>query len=397
MKKLTRLWKTLEEEPILEGVLDQWELWLGADYEIAGHFLYPTGAVAFSYPCSGPLGPECPRRVVVHADDDVVAVCGNTPRRCETIKLRKTDLALCRLNMVKLVADIASAFGARGGVEEGIAGSFKIWAMGDRIHTDGTRLPCYFVLPDVEEGYAGVLARLLAPRAHVPSVIVVPSTRNLNDTAHQLLNSRGVVLLAAEDHCCWHETRGLVIESSLDVLVDGLLGRSSSTAARKEEPPLAIRFSNEFEGHRAVHSVEELEELRASSNQLMHFVDALDGKTVTAKTQCDTREADELTPGEGGMLLAYLLYCENRTGHVRPSRVPLAAVVTAESRRKVFMNMRKKVDVRIGGQKYRLFDQRKPLMDTGESEYLFKPNEKVTYCFLFRPEEYFSLHTDLLS
>ena len=51
-----------------------------------------------------------------------------------------------------------------------------------------------------------------------------------------------------------------------------------------------------------------------------------------------------------------------------------------------FRDMRRAIDVAIGRQKYRLFQQGRAF-DGGPAEYAFLPREDVTYCFLFRPED----------
>src|SRR3989344_8601327 len=75
MKKPARLWRTFESIPGLTGTLADWNIHLGSDYEAAKHFLRPKSELATSVPCPAKRPCDCAHSVVVHAPDDIVAVC----------------------------------------------------------------------------------------------------------------------------------------------------------------------------------------------------------------------------------------------------------------------------------------------------------------------------------
>lgn len=110
MKRPHSLWQALERVPGLAAVEAEWKALMGLEYDLAKNLLRPNGNYAFSYPCPSNCG--CAHKVITHSPDDIVAVCRCEPKRCETVELKITDIAVYELKWNALGAIVASALQA---------------------------------------------------------------------------------------------------------------------------------------------------------------------------------------------------------------------------------------------------------------------------------------------
>src|SRR5438552_3586456 len=74
VRNTERLWSALEDADALSGVRVAWADKLHEDLDVLMAFLRPRPGLVESYPCPYP-GYGCPREVVCHGPDDMVAVC----------------------------------------------------------------------------------------------------------------------------------------------------------------------------------------------------------------------------------------------------------------------------------------------------------------------------------
>jgi hypothetical protein len=99
MRKLQRFWRALEALPGLEAERLEWRRLLGEEWPVVEPLLRQTGALVERVWCPSPSGYDCPRRVVRHDDDRIVAVCGDQPRNCETLSLSLDEIAVLELDV----------------------------------------------------------------------------------------------------------------------------------------------------------------------------------------------------------------------------------------------------------------------------------------------------------
>ena len=109
MKTLNRFWSGLETLPGPSGVLAEWERVWRKDMEVGRTFLRLTDQLAATYPCPSPGGDGCPRGVVRHGGQDIIAVCRSRPRQCDTLALTKADIVIYELDWKRLGAAISKA------------------------------------------------------------------------------------------------------------------------------------------------------------------------------------------------------------------------------------------------------------------------------------------------
>jgi len=193
MRKLSRLWSGLEALPGLAGVLAEWRDVWGQDFEVGRAFLRPTSQPAGSYPCPNPGGDGCPRRVVIHGDDDIVAVCGQTPKRCKTLTLTRADIIVYELNWKGLCAAVSNALQVTplSRPAKISPGTVRI---GHHPLASGNQGSVYLTLQHNISSFSEAVARLLAGNDH-PFILLTPTAELcVGDTQDFLRKGHGLLL-----------------------------------------------------------------------------------------------------------------------------------------------------------------------------------------------------------
>lgn len=85
----------------------------GADVERLRPHLRPTKELASVYPCPSGAGDGCPRHVHAGENGFFEAACGNVPPECDRIQLRKSELAVLRLDRTEALAPLVEEVRAR--------------------------------------------------------------------------------------------------------------------------------------------------------------------------------------------------------------------------------------------------------------------------------------------
>lgn len=104
-RPLDPLWRLLDEQADPAHPVEGWRRELGEAFDLAEPWLRAARGRATTWPCGLTGGVGCLRRVVEHAPDHVVAVCGDEPPRCARVEIARTDLALRRLDL-EAVAEV---------------------------------------------------------------------------------------------------------------------------------------------------------------------------------------------------------------------------------------------------------------------------------------------------
>jgi hypothetical protein len=171
MSRTNKLWQALEVVPGLAAVEAAWRAYLGTDYDSVRAFFRPSGKLASSHSCIVPNGCGCEHEVIVHAPEDIVAVC-RCESGCETFPLDRSDIVVYELDRALLDAAVAAAFGLviEGGSKTDLHGTTRI---GIYFPYAGFRFPAYLTIQleptELEEVVDGLLGRndspfiLLAP------------------------------------------------------------------------------------------------------------------------------------------------------------------------------------------------------------------------------------------
>lgn len=113
MRRLPRLWRALETLPGFAAERLEWRRLLDDEWPILEPLFRQTGSLVDRVWCPSPGGPDCPRRVIRHDDDRIVAVCGDHPRNCDTLALNLEDIVVLELDEGRLAKVLAGPLGMR--------------------------------------------------------------------------------------------------------------------------------------------------------------------------------------------------------------------------------------------------------------------------------------------
>lgn len=196
MHKQQSIWQALERVPGLAAVATQWKALLGSQMSDFQGFFRPNGKLASSYPCLRPKGCGCAHKIVIHAPDDIVAVC-TCGRGCETMKLTKPDIVIYELNFSMLGSTIVSALHAVHD-EVLVGGLHMTRRIGIYSPYAGFRFPIYLSIQIEVDDFLHVVEHLIAENDK--SFILLAPTRDLCMAAcEDLLCKRQSCFLALSD------------------------------------------------------------------------------------------------------------------------------------------------------------------------------------------------------
>lgn len=223
-------WQAIEDLQPAVAVESEWERRAGDGLLWLRRYLQPLPDLAQSIQ----LDAHEPHRVVVHGQDDIVTVCPDTG---ETEPILRSDVVLYRLDLRRLVDDLAAVLGLRG-TSRPLDGSARVWLLGDFVPIEGERFPVYLCIPrDPDEGRSMVERCTLAfPR---PPIVVTPTSRHVDTPATAVVGARnGATLTLAAT------LRVTADQISADVALDKVLASFVRTHVfPMVEGPSARRFA----------------------------------------------------------------------------------------------------------------------------------------------------------
>lgn len=197
MRRLCRLWPALEALPGLAAVRQEWQDRFGDDFDAGRDLLRLTNRRAEAYPCPSPGGVGCPRHIVDHGDGRFVAVCGDHPKRCDRLELTKPEIAIYELDVRKLCAAAAVAFGVDPAFDE-VTGFQQTWRVGDDIPRAGNRFPIFLTIQTDRASLRDVAARLCATTESA-FLLLVPTLQLVDLPMTDLLGRQQARVVALAD------------------------------------------------------------------------------------------------------------------------------------------------------------------------------------------------------
>jgi len=231
MKKTERLWRALEATPVLSGVRAAWKEAVGDDISALEPFLKPSADLATTYPCPEPGDDGCPRGIVVHGPDDIVAVCRRDPRSCESLKLVKDDIVIYMLDVQKIAAQLGALFGLTGNGTPGtVDGLARTLHLGAYRPAAGLSFPAYLTIQNDREEFAGVVERIAA-RDGRPFILIAPTTDLVAPGSAELVRTRGAVVLGLADFTAVDKSGKLAADRSADEVLKDFRDRVVQTAS----------------------------------------------------------------------------------------------------------------------------------------------------------------------
>ena len=193
-----KLWHYLERLPGKSGARFDWDLalteWPG--YAVfAQNFLQLTRGTATAVDCPTPCESGCPRRIVRHAPEDIVAVCDE--RLEPKLAVPAPQLAIYRLHSAAIGKSFAQALAIELRLSR-MDGIPHAQLLGDFVAPDQQRYPVLMTLQDDPAAMDGVVRALCLIHAS-RFALLAPTRQYLTPTAEQLLNTRGSLFLALNE------------------------------------------------------------------------------------------------------------------------------------------------------------------------------------------------------
>lgn len=231
-----RFWTALESVPGIAAVPAEWKLLLGEEYESARRFFRPDGRIATSYPCTRSDNCGCTHGIILHAPDDIVAVCRCEPRRCEPFALTREDILVYEVDRQAVSNAVATALGAEP-EHAAVPGLPLTWSTGTYSPYAGFRFPVYLAI-QMEPEDLGRVIDALAARAEKPFVLVAPTRRMFGPQCEETLRRVDAYFLALDDDFALGPGGTIVSERSADEILKPFL--STVLPASRNESPVAF-------------------------------------------------------------------------------------------------------------------------------------------------------------
>jgi hypothetical protein len=229
MSELSRFWSGLEALPGLAGVRLEWQQVWGDHWEVGQHFLRASREPAATYPCPSPGGDGCPRGVIVHGEQDIVAVCRARPRGCDDLRLAKADIVVWELDWRRLSAAVATALGLTP-LSRPDHVLPQTWRIGWHYLVGGQRVAVCLTIQHDPQGFSAALSRLRAA-LRLPIILASPTAALCRDDSTDLLQRTGICLLALDQCLMWDETAGFTATARVKASLSELAATAAAVSA----------------------------------------------------------------------------------------------------------------------------------------------------------------------
>ena len=178
------------------GTIPSLQEYFGPAWPLIRGYFRLTPDLADAIDCPSPGGSNCPRRIVEHAFDDLVAVCGNYPAECETIPVAREDVMIHALKFDTLVADLGRLLAVRGAAPERIL--HLTWRLGSFSMPGRPALPVLLCL-ETDPDTLRLAALDLLDRQGTPCALLIPSLHRCPASLPSLLEGRQIWLVPLEE------------------------------------------------------------------------------------------------------------------------------------------------------------------------------------------------------
>lgn len=190
MAKLTNLWRFLEKRNSKTAVISEWKQRLDGEFVAVEPLLIPTDRMAESYPNPSPCG--MPLKVVVHADESIVALCQEGTKL--RLKLQHDDIVCWQLQMDRLRKTLADALGIRVAIGE-IDPKSDLLLLGKYRPKPAAEFSVYLLI--VKRSFFAVIKELCQMKSFC--IILMTSINNCSDSELDIIRKSGSIYVSAED------------------------------------------------------------------------------------------------------------------------------------------------------------------------------------------------------
>jgi hypothetical protein len=227
VKKLTRLWQTLESVPGLLAIPAFWEAESGDEFGLISPFLRPTDTLGTTHPCPLPGGGDCPRKIIDHGDGEIVAICRDPHKICPEVSLVAKEALLHELDLSAFLRPVLAAASIR--METPRPRCHGVWSIGLSNRRSTLNQPVFFLIFARREAFSSAVRDLLL-EVQGPFLIASPTNRHRTVELQELLQARGVGFICLEEQVLVEEGRGF---ASIDPLESADMLPPTPVADRK--------------------------------------------------------------------------------------------------------------------------------------------------------------------
>jgi len=214
----------------------EWKQLAGEEYEAAKVFLRPMQELATRYPCMRSYTCGCDHRVVIHSDDDIVAVCACNPRACDTFRLTKSDIIIYELDRSALYKAMAKTLPLEIKVAET---PHLRWTTQVGIYDPhkGYRLPVFLTIQTEPDSFRNAVLGLLAKNRE-PFILMAPTHDLCEPDCMELLDNRRAVFRALSDIFTVDESGVFVVDDACVEALEALCQRTTGIQEPDELRPV---------------------------------------------------------------------------------------------------------------------------------------------------------------
>lgn len=170
-------WRKLTELSGGKGVKAEWQ-------NFPEELLAITNEEASAIPCNGTAG--CYMNVVRHGPSDIVGICTSDTKQCDRRTLKKSELALYRIDHKKLATKVAAAIGFTEQHEK-ITGHTALWKFGVMNPQAEHSFPVYCFLGQTSSQLDKIVSQLCMGEQ---TFLLIAATSSLISTASSDASSR---------------------------------------------------------------------------------------------------------------------------------------------------------------------------------------------------------------
>jgi len=239
MQKLAGFWRSLESVPGLAAVTVEWKALLGPEYEQVQGFFRPNGRLATSYPCTQEPDCGCYHEVIEHAPDDLVAACRCEPKRCDTFKVTRADIAFYELDRKALCADITLALQIQPDFSP-VEDMWQTYLIGHYAPYAGFRFPVFLAIQIEPDEFHQVVQGLVVENDE-PFILLSPTYDLYKPGCEKLLQKRAAHFLALDEILALDDEGKFTAEQTINSLCPKLqssIESSRETIGTRPSPPL---------------------------------------------------------------------------------------------------------------------------------------------------------------
>ena len=201
------LWQYLATQPNQSAALYDWKQALGQWTEFSAfkkRYLQPMQYHVSSINCPTPCGLGCPRKVVDHSPDDIVAVCkeNESPK----FQLKKTDTLIYRLKNSIFQKEICTVLNFQCNISQ-LAGTHKTWVLGNYCPVAGKSFPVFLSLSNGQDDLEETI-KTICLQSSAPFILLVLTKQLISHDTEQLINQKKSLCLALNEELEFSDTNG---------------------------------------------------------------------------------------------------------------------------------------------------------------------------------------------